>query len=103
MRWFLAASFLTFLVAGLGKVAFTEEPSKSEAAVDITEKVRQINSEKYASPPTEFRRGKVSPRNLEADSIKSEGTGFRIQLPSQAPIPAPTVYEGRLYVSGGFH
>nr|MDQ3332779.1 PQQ-like beta-propeller repeat protein [Planctomycetota bacterium] len=28
--------------------------------------------------------------------------GFVIQLPSESPIPTPTVYDGRLYVSGGF-
>jgi len=26
-----------------------------------------------------------------------------VQLPSKAPIPTPTVYKGKIYVSGGFH
>ena len=32
-----------------------------------------------------------------------DGTGFTIELPSKAPIPSPTIYQGKIYLSGGFH
>ncbi len=75
-----------------------KEPEKT----DITDLVREMNSAKFASPPTEFRGGHVNPKMLDAKAIKKTDAGFTIQLPSGAPIPTPTVYKGKLYVSGGF-
>lgn len=69
---------------------------------DITAKVREINSAKFASPPAEFRVGSVNPHKLDAKAITKTKTGFEIKLPSGAPIPTPTLYKGKLYVSGGF-
>src|SRR5271167_1907701 len=75
---------------------------KQEEKTDITDKVREMNSDKFASPPTEFRTGHVNPHKLDAKAVKKTETGFSIKLPSGAPIPTPTVYKGKLYVSGGF-
>lgn len=75
-----------------------KEPEKT----DITDLVREMNSAKFASPPTEFRAGHVNPKMLDAKAVKKTDVGFTIQLPSGAPIPTPTVYKGKLYVSGGF-
>ena len=75
-----------------------KEPEKT----DITAQVREMNSDKYASPPTEFRAGHVNPKALDAKAIQKTDTGFTIKLPSGAPIPTPTVYKGKLFVSGGF-
>jgi Ca-activated chloride channel family protein len=75
-----------------------KEPEKT----DITEQVRAVNSDKYAAPPTEFRTGHVNPKAIDAKAITQTETGFTIKLPSGAPIPTPTVYKGKLYVSGGF-
>src|SRR5262249_34176321 len=69
---------------------------------DITAKVREVNSDKYAAPPTQFRPGKVDPKPFDAKAIKKTDTGFVIQMPSGAPIPTPTVYKDKIYVSGGF-
>jgi outer membrane protein assembly factor BamB len=80
-----------------GSTAKTQEP------VDIVATVREWNSDKFASPPTKFREGKVTPRQLDDKAITSTKEGFTIKLPSGAPIPTPTVYKGKLYVSGGFH
>jgi outer membrane protein assembly factor BamB len=76
-----------------------DEPSTT----DITNEVRELNSAKFASPPVEFRPGKVTPRAVDAKAVEKTGTGFTIQLPSAAPVPTPTVYRNRLYVGGGFH
>jgi Ca-activated chloride channel homolog len=75
-----------------------KEPEKT----DITDKVREMNSNKFASPPTEFRTGHVNPKMLDAKATKKTDGGFIVKLPSGAPIPTPTVYNGKLFVSGGF-
>ena len=75
-----------------------KEPEKT----DITAQVREMNSDKFAAPPTQFRTGHVNPKKLDAKAIQKTQTGFTIKLPSGAPIPTPTVYKGKLYVSGGF-
>jgi Ca-activated chloride channel homolog len=75
-----------------------KEPEKT----DITDKVREMNSDKFASPPTEFRVGHVKAKTLDAKALTKTDNGFTVKLPSGAPIPTPTVYKGNLYVSGGF-
>ena len=79
-----------------------DKEKKMPETTDITAQVREMNSDKYASPPTEFRAGHVNPKALAADAIKKTDNGFTIKLPSGAPIPTPTVYKGKLFVSGGF-
>jgi len=76
--------------------------AKKEESTDITSQVREMNSDKYASPPTQFRVGHVKPKALDAKAISVTATGFAIKLPSGAPIPTPTVYKGKIFVSGGF-
>jgi outer membrane protein assembly factor BamB len=76
-----------------------QEPAK----IDVTARVKEMNSSKFASPPTTFRTGHVTPRKLDAKAIRLQEKGFTVTLPSGAPIPTPTVYKGKLYVSGGFH
>ena len=61
------------------------------------------NSDKFAAPPTQFRPGHVTPRKLDAEALTRTAGGFTVQLPSKAPVPTPSVYKGKLYVSGGFH
>src|SRR5947207_1460670 len=73
-----------------------------EEKTDITDKVREMNSAKFASPPTTFNPGHVKAKQLDAKAITKTKSGFEIKLPSGAPIPTPTVYKGKLYVSGGF-
>lgn len=79
-----------------------EKDKKEPEKTDITAQVREMNSDKFAAPPKEFRAGHVSPKMLDAKAIKKTETGFTIQLPSGAPIPTPTIYKGKIYVSGGF-
>src|SRR5438477_65500 len=75
-----------------------KEPEKT----DITAQVREMNSDKFASPPTQFRPGHVKAKQLDAKAITKTDAGFTIKLPSGAPIPTPTIYKGKIFVSGGF-
>jgi outer membrane protein assembly factor BamB len=79
-----------------------DKDKKGPEKADITAKVREVNSDKYAAPPTQFRPGKVDPKAFDAKAINKTDTGFVIQMPSGAPIPTPTVYKDKIYVSGGF-
>lgn len=70
---------------------------------DITTTAKEWNSDKFSGPPTEFRKGHVTPRKLDDKAIAATKEGFTVSLPSKAPIPTPTIYKGKVYVSGGFH
>ncbi|MEM7477820.1 MAG: PQQ-binding-like beta-propeller repeat protein, partial [Planctomycetota bacterium] len=77
-----------------------KEPEK----VDITENVREYNDpEKFASPPDNFRKGHIAPKVLAKEAIRKTESGFQVQFPSKAPVPTVAVYEGKIYVGGGFH
>ena len=106
-RTILALGFVAVACYALAQtpVPQTAKPDKAKEAekIDITALVKELNSGKYASPSTQFRPGHVTPRKLDAKAIKLEEKGFTITLPSGAPIPTPTVYKGKLYISGGFH
>jgi outer membrane protein assembly factor BamB len=68
---------------------------------EITDQVREMNSDKFAAPPRQFRPGNAQPSQRRVQ-IHRDKNGFTIQLPSGAPIATPTVYQGKVYVSGGF-
>lgn len=70
---------------------------------DITAEAKSWNTDKFTAPPDKFRAGHVTPRQLDAKAVAKTPVGFTVQLPSGAPIPTPTVYRGKVYVSGGFH
>lgn len=88
---------------------FADEPSKEEEKpveltdVDILKEVKEWNSAKFAAPPKEFRQGHVTPRDLATDAITKQDQGFTIKLPSECAILTPSIYAGKLFVSGGFH
>jgi Ca-activated chloride channel family protein len=86
-----------------GEPKSAKEPPKSEASKDILATVKEWNSDKYAAPPTKFREGHVTPRKLDGKAVTATKGGFVVALPSGAPIPTPSVYRGKVYVSGGFH
>jgi outer membrane protein assembly factor BamB len=70
---------------------------------DVTAEVKDWNSAKFADPPTQFRQGHVKPRAFDEKAVQKLADGFSVQLPSKAPVPTPTVYRDKVYVSGGFH
>ncbi|MDW8243077.1 MAG: PQQ-binding-like beta-propeller repeat protein [Thermogemmata sp.] len=69
---------------------------------EITSQVQEINSPKYRQPPQQFRPGHARRKNVDSGIVTKTENGFVIKLPSNAPIPTPTVYKDKLYVSGGF-
>jgi outer membrane protein assembly factor BamB len=96
---FLAALHLT--VGSSPAVTSTED--RKTADLDIGATVREWNSDRYFSPPTHFRPGHVTPRPLDERARTGTKNGFVWQMPGKTPVPTPTVYEGKLYVGGGFH
>jgi outer membrane protein assembly factor BamB len=103
---FATLTGLTALICEEQKPA--DKPAKSDekatkADPDILAMVKEWNSDRFASPPTKFREGKVVSRKLDEKATTQTKGGFVIQLPSSAPIPTPSVFKGNLYVSGGFH
>ena len=80
-----------------------DKTAVAEAPTDILATVKEWNSDKFAAPPSTFRQGNVTPRDLDAKQTTETKGGYVIQLPSGAPIPTPSVYDNKLYVSGGFH
>ena len=68
---------------------------------DILEEVVAMNS-RTANQNSEFRSGHVEPLAFDLDRITKRENGFTIKLPSESPIPTPTIYQNCLYVSGGF-
>lgn len=97
------------LIGGIALGLIGDEPKKPAekpkefVPTDITADVKSWNSNKFIGPPTEFRKGHVTPKELDAKALSKTDLGYVIQLPSKAPIPTPTVYDGKVYVSGGFH
>ncbi len=48
-----------------------------------------------------FNQGHVSPTHLR-DYVEKTDNGFVIQLPGSTLVPSPVVYDGKIFVSGGF-
>jgi outer membrane protein assembly factor BamB len=114
-RNYAAAAALAALAAGLLALSGAEpktadkpaspddKVAKAEAPTDILATVKEWNSDKFTPPPKEFRQGNATAKPLDEKATTETKAGFVIQLPSGAPIPTPSVYKGKLYVSGGFH
>jgi len=61
-----------------------------------------MNSAKNPLPSAEFGAGTVSSEVETPHSLVKNGSGFTIKMASESPIPTPTVYRKKLFVSGGF-
>lgn len=68
---------------------------------DVLEKATLMNSKHHPVPATSYRKGHASSRPVQ-HYVKINKQGYVIELPGKYPIATPTVYKGRLYVSGGF-
>jgi outer membrane protein assembly factor BamB len=66
----------------------------------VTAHVTELNSDKYARPPSTFRTGSVTA--IPPPKATKTATGFQVQFASHASIVTPTVYDRRVIVSGGF-
>lgn len=98
----LLVGCIAILPALRAQEAKDKDKDKKDESTDITAQVREMNTEKFAAPPSKFNPGHVKAKQLDAKAIKKTDNGFTIKLPSGAPIPTPTVYKGKLFVSGGF-
>ncbi len=105
----LSSLGLTFALLAAGLVSLSGEEArpagktvKPAETIDILATAREWNSAKFAGPPSSFRQGHVTPRKLDDKALNATKTGFTVSLPSKAPIPTPTIYDGKVYVSGGF-
>jgi len=69
---------------------------------DILQKAQDWQAAPNPKPPTEFRAGHVTLRKLGRDALQAKPGGFEVTLPSAAPLTTPTVYDGKVFSSGGF-
>jgi len=69
---------------------------------DFLAEALAMNSDEHPVPKPEFREGHATPRELDPKMVTKTEDGFVIQMPSGTPVPTPTIYRGRLCVSGGF-
>lgn len=74
----------------------------AERGEDVLEQMLEMNSAKFAAPPTKYRAGHVTARKLDAKAISKTQSGFEIKLPSGAPIATPAIHDGKLITGGGF-
>ena len=70
------------------------------AGENVTAEIRAMNSDEYLSPPTTFRKGHVKPKR--PPKVAKTKYGFEVRFASKAPVVTPAVYQGNVYVSGGF-
>ncbi len=111
MQRITVAGVSVLLNLGAAFAAQPEKPAaaKTEAAapeapaeVDILDDYKRINGEEFPQPPTQFRKGSVSEIQFPADKVAKTKGGFEITMPHGTPVPTPTIYQGKLFVSGGF-
>jgi outer membrane protein assembly factor BamB len=93
----------TVFIQGEEKATDKAAKPKADAPVDMVATVREWNSDKFAALPATFRAGHVTPRVLDEKAITRTDAGFVVQLPSKAPVPTPSIFQGKVYVGGGFH
>ena len=67
---------------------------------NVIEEVRKMNSSEFGAPSAKFRAGHVSKH--KAPKIKKTAYGYEVQFASHAPVVTPTIYQGKVMVSGGF-
>ena len=69
---------------------------------DVLKKALSWNSTKYGKPTSTFRKGGVTKRPVDKDTVSKVGGGFNVRFASGSQITTPAVYDGMLFVSGGF-
>lgn len=74
-------------------------PARIDEGEDVLARVLARNARRT---PRRFRAGHVRPRRLPSSAIQRTDRGFRVRLPSRAPVVTPTVHRGLVLASGGF-
>lgn len=67
---------------------------------DVSAELRAKQSDRFRDPPSIFRRIEI--QEVPPPTPVRNAHGFRVQLPSGAPVMTPTVYGDKVVVSGGF-
>ena len=84
-----------------GRMHLPDAPDDKESQL-ITKQIREMNAnDKWGMPSPELRAGSVTLR--DAPVAKKTAHGYEIQFDNRSPVSTPTVYEGRVYSSGGFN
>ena len=78
-----------------------ESQPVTEMASDFLEGAKAMNGKGTAKPVSKYKKGHVNHRPL-LEKAKKIDIGLSIKLPGKYPIPTPSYYQGKLYVSGGF-
>lgn len=87
--------------AKAAKTGPTEDDGEgSMPGENVIDRVRKMNSDAYGAPPIKFRQGHVSKH--AAPAVKRTARGYEVKFASNAPVTTPTVYQGKVMVSGGF-
>jgi outer membrane protein assembly factor BamB len=77
-------------------------PLEDDAAANGLKWAREMNSDRYAAPPTEFRQGHVRAAMLPENSVQRTEDQFVVRFPGGAPVVTPAVHGGKVLVSAGF-
>ncbi len=75
-------------------------PAQPVDSLTFTEQMRARQAA-MPTPQTEFRAGHATPAK-QLPTRSSRERGFQVQLPHRGLVPTPTVYDGKVFVSGGF-
>jgi len=73
----------------------------AEKEQDILPQIVSFNSNEKFRPRKDFRKGVVTSTTIDNYLTKTD-YGYAIQLPSSTNIPTPAVFDGTVYLSGGF-
>ena len=77
--------------------------ASAEKPADFTREANEMKLKRVCRAAERISTRACNPLKLEESALSTSKKGYRVQLPSKAPIPTPTAYRGKLYVSGGFH
>src|SRR5579859_1746301 len=77
-------------------------PASEALGKDVLDEALSWNGPKYAQPSATFRSAGVRPRKVDVGTVSRVGGGFRVRFASGSQVTTPAVYQGLLFVSGGF-
>jgi outer membrane protein assembly factor BamB len=103
MKTFTPIIAVLFVAVSTPNAADPKKDGQDATGEDVLAEVLQAQSSKYASPPSNFRSGHVSPHPVAPNALTATSNGFRFGFPSHAPITTPAVHKGLVLSSGGFH
>lgn len=83
------------------KAPLPSEPDDKESQLITKHLVAMNANDKWGTPSRELRAGSVSKRT--APTAKKTKQGFEVRFDNHSPVSTPTVFDGRVYSSGGFN